>query len=84
MSLGYRYVIAQQAADFALRLPPSEQQRLASACRLLAAQPFRTGDYSTRDDAGRMLQNLLIDDWVLTYWSDHAVKEVRIVELAQV
>ncbi len=84
MPLGYSYVLAESASDFARRLPISEQRRLALTCRALAADPFRKGDYATRDETGRILQNLLIEDWVLTYWPDHAVKEIRITEVAQV
>ncbi|HXC02521.1 MAG TPA: hypothetical protein VNU49_07690 [Opitutaceae bacterium] len=65
-------------------MPRAEQQRLATACRLLASMPHSEGDYTTTDHTGRVLQNLLIDDWVLTYWADDAVKELRITEVVQV
>jgi hypothetical protein len=51
---------------------------------LLANLPHRDGDYTTIDHTGRILQNLLVDDWVLTYWADDAVKELRITEVVQV
>ncbi|MEO7412429.1 MAG: hypothetical protein ABIZ81_03660 [Opitutaceae bacterium] len=84
MAAGYSYVLAEAASEIALRLPRSEQHRLATVCRLLATTPLRAGDYATKDDTGRVLQNLLIDDWVLTFWADHAVKELRITEVVQV
>jgi hypothetical protein len=84
MSAGYSYVLSEIASAFAFRLPPAEQQRLTRACRLLANLPHRDGDYTTIDHTGRILQNLLVDDWVLTYWADDAVKELRITEVVQV
>lgn len=84
MPAGYSYVLAEAADDFARRLPSAEQRRLAIALRLLASNPARSGDYTTKDGSGRVLQNLLIDDWVVTYWPDHAVKEVRITDVAHV
>jgi hypothetical protein len=51
---------------------------------LLANLPHRDGDYTTIDHTSRILQNLLVDDWVLTYWADDAVKELRITEVVQV
>ena len=67
------------------RMPlPWLNWRLAATCRLLAGNPFGEGDYVTKDQAGRTLQNLLIEDWVVTYWADHAVKELRITEIVQV
>lgn len=84
MAAGYSYVLAEAASEFAFRLPRAEQRRLASALRLLASQPHREGDYVTKDDAGRIMQNLLLDDWVITCWADHAVKELRITDIVQV
>lgn len=84
MAISYSYVLAETAGEFAFRLPRREQQRLAKICRLLASLPSTEGDYVTKDHTGRALQNLLVDDWVVTYWADHAVKELRITEIVQV
>ncbi len=48
------------------------------------ASPSGEGNYAANDDTGRILQNLLLDDWVITYWPDHAVKELRITDIVQV
>ena len=63
MTSGYSYVLSEAASEFVFHLPGSEQLRVAAVFRQLAASPFRTGDYTTGDDRGRVLQNLLIDDW---------------------
>ena len=84
MATSYTYVLAETAGEFAFRLPRHEQQRLAKVCRVLASLPFPEGDYVTKDHDGRFLQNILIEDWVVTYWPDHAVKELRITEIVQV
>ena len=84
MAVGYTYVLSEAASEVAFRLPRSEQNRLAAVCRSLAGSPFKFGDYTAKDDAGRVLQNLLIDDWVVTNWADHAVKELRITEVVQI
>ena len=84
MDLGYSYVLSESAAEFAFRLPLREQRRLAGVCRDLVKSPDRAGDYGTLDPLGRRLQNLLIDDWVITFWADHATKELRITEIVQV
>lgn len=64
MAAGYSYVLTEAAGDFVFRLPRREQQRIAVVFRLLASAPHREGDYVTRDHTGRILQNLLVDDWV--------------------
>jgi len=84
MPPAYTYTLSEAAADFAFHLPRKEQQRLARACRSLASTPSRRGDYVTRDHSDRPLQNLLLDDWVFTYWADDAAREMRITEIVQV
>ena len=50
----------------------------------IALHPFQIGDYQTADAAGHEVDNLLLDDFLFTYWVDHAVKEVRITEITKV
>ncbi len=33
------------------------------------------------DADGRALEHLLIEDFVFTYWIDHAAREVRIIDI---
>ena len=84
MALGYTYVLSETASEFAFHLTANEQKRLALACRQLAQNPFKEGDYATTDSVGRSVQNVLLDDWVFTYWADHGQKELRITEIVQV
>ena len=49
----------------------------------LAADPFVVSDYAVKDESGRDIDHLLVDAWVLAYWIDHAVREVRIVEIEE-
>ncbi len=47
----------------------------------LANNPFRSGDYVERDEIGRPIQVLIIGRQAVFFWADHAVKEVKIVDL---
>ena len=47
----------------------------------LARRPFEPGDYSESGLTGREYQLKLQDDLIVTWWVDHAAKEVRIVRL---
>ncbi len=47
----------------------------------LAGNPFDEGDYVASDSSGRECQVRIIGPYALFYWSDHAEKEVRIVDL---
>jgi hypothetical protein len=50
----------------------------------LAAHPFQVSDYREADAAGRMVGNLLCDDYLFSYWVDHASREVRITNIIKV
>ena len=49
--------------------------------RQLAAHPHVRGDYSLRDESGREIEHLMIEDYVFAYWLDHAEREIRIADI---
>ncbi|MFI5357061.1 MAG: hypothetical protein ACHQ4G_06985 [Opitutales bacterium] len=49
--------------------------------RQLADRPFGRSDYRLPDDEGREIEHLLIEDCVFAYWLDHAVPEIRIIDI---
>lgn len=83
-SSGYSSHLSIPATAFLTGLPRRKQKVVLDLAEQLALHPFRLSDYRTTDAAGREMENLLIDDWLFTYWVDHAVKEVRITEIVKV
>lgn len=77
----YTPVFTVEVAEFILGLPKSRQRRAVRLARQLAANPFIRSDYSIPDDDGHTQEHLLIEDFVFTYWLDHAVREVRITDI---
>lgn len=47
----------------------------------LKSTPFRRGDLQKRDAIGRNHEILVDGDWLITFWCDHGVREIRIVRL---
>jgi hypothetical protein len=47
----------------------------------LSENPGLTGDYQETDDIGRTVQIKILGDFALTYWADHAVREVKVVKI---
>jgi hypothetical protein len=58
-----------------------ERDRILSFLEALANDPDRPGDYTERDDAGRSVQIKIVGDFALTYWADHAVKEIKVTKI---
>lgn len=77
----YGVVFAEPAADFILALSPRRRRKARVLAGRLAFDPFVRSDYSLADDGGRMIEHLLIEEFVFAYWVDHAVREVRIVDI---
>ena len=58
-----------------------ERDLVHSFLESLANDPDRPGDYIECDDAGRSVQIKIVGDFALTYWADHAVKEVKVTKI---
>jgi mRNA-degrading endonuclease RelE of RelBE toxin-antitoxin system len=77
----YWAVFSEEAAGFLLALPKRKQRRVADLVRQLARNPFVGCDYVERDENGREILHLLVEDYVFAYWLDHPVSEIRILEI---
>jgi hypothetical protein len=56
-------------------------QRILRFVRSLAEDPFTDGDFSEKDESLRSLQIKIVGDYAITYWVDHPVKCVMIVDI---
>jgi hypothetical protein len=77
----YHPCFAVEAAEFLCQLPKSRQRRALRLAQALAANPFVRSDYAVADESGREQEHLLIEDFVYTYWLDHAAHELRITDI---
>ena len=47
----------------------------------LANNPSTEGDYQELDKVGRAVQIKVLGDCAVTFWTDHAVKEIKVVKV---
>lgn len=80
MSGRYRYVLEERAVEALLFVSEPEQDLLLAYFRLLASEPHSEGDIWCLDDTGRKNFANTSGPFTVSHWTDHAVKEVRIVE----
>jgi len=59
----------------------SMQRRMVARLETLKAAPFRLGDYTETDSDGVANHVLLIEDLLVTYHTDHAVKVIRVLRV---
>ena len=80
----YDPVLNGKAATFLTGLSKAKQRKVIALAFGLAEHPFQIGDYTTQDDEGRRLENILLGEWHFTFWADHAAREFRITDIAEV
>jgi hypothetical protein len=78
---GYEPVYSDFAAEFIVSLPRRRARRALRICRTLAKNPFLVSDFTVNDAAGRPIDHLLVEGFILTYYVDHASRSVFISEI---
>ena len=77
----YTSVLSREAIEFIVAQGKRKQIKLLDLVDRLTANPFRISDikYILHDD--RTVESVLIEEFVLTYWVDHAAKEIRVIDI---
>jgi len=60
------------------------RNHLLRAFDSLARLPWQKGDYRESGASGRIYEIKLVGETLVTWWTDHAAKEVRIVRIEPV
>lgn len=79
MSSNYEFALSGEAARFLLGSPARVRARAEDIFDALASNPFVAGDFTERGPSGRVYQVKVYGDLIVTYWAEHAVREIRIV-----
>lgn len=80
----YAYALGEAAVLAFTRLPARQRSRLLRVFDSLARLPHQEGDYREPGASRRIYEVKLIDETLVTWWTDHAAKEVRIVRIEPV
>lgn len=81
MNGSYRWVAHQRVVEAILKWRAGQRQYVLDQLDTLAGDPFQANDVGLRDDDGRDLQLKIGGSFIITYWVDHAHKEVRILDV---
>jgi hypothetical protein len=77
----YRPVFSDSAVVFFASLSRRRQRKLLDRALELAGDPFLVPDFRSVDDDGREICHVLVDDFIFSYWADHAARVVMIVDV---
>ncbi len=79
--ISYSVYVEASVAESLPRLKSAERERLLRFFNKLRTNPFLEGDYIEHDDIGLLLQVFVIGRHAVVFWADHAVNEVKILDL---
>jgi hypothetical protein len=77
----YRVLIAKEVIASLGNCSRREKLIISRLFDELADDPYKAGDYVEKDEIGRPIPVLVVGRLALWFWSDHAVKEVKILDL---
>jgi hypothetical protein len=80
----WKLVLDEDAFHFFSSAKADQRRRLLSAFEELRANPRRQADYETKDSTDRVLNVWARQPFLITYWLDAFVSEIRIVNIQKV
>lgn len=82
--MGYQFWLSAEASHALLGSERRLRRKMEQVLVQLSTTPFGPPDFQERSPAGRTYDVRCFDEVIVTYWVDHAVKEVRIIRLETV
>jgi mRNA-degrading endonuclease RelE of RelBE toxin-antitoxin system len=58
-----------------------QREQVMNFIRSLADNPNAPDDFSEKDDAARTIQVKIIGRYAVTFWTDHAVSEIKVTHI---
>lgn len=80
----YTCSFASEAVSVVVGQSKRKQGKILDLAAGIAASPQSISDCRTTDAKGRIVEHLLIDEFLFSYWIDHASSEVQIIEIIRV
>ncbi len=77
----YRIFVRMEAAEILRTIRGIQRTSVVAFIDSLSGDPNRIGDYSERDETDRHLEIKVIGSFAISYWTDHAAKEVKVLDV---
>lgn len=81
MSGDWQFVLNQTSVQFLISLRGRRREQLVRALDALANDPMQKGDFEVNDDTGRRVQVKAVGRFMITFWPDVWVQELRVINI---
>jgi hypothetical protein len=61
-----------------------DRRRVEDFIQRLVRQPSLSGDFEAPAEDGSVHQVKMVGDWLVSYWADHAVREMRLSAIERI
>lgn len=78
------FVVDDTVMGFFIERSKRERENLLKIFRTLADSPYQTGEWRQRTKSGRELQVKRFGKWLVSFWLNDPVLEVRIVDVKKI
>ena len=80
----YMLVYSEDAVRQLLQMRPvSNRESVIKILARLAGSPYQRGRFTVVDSTGRQNEVIVGSGFAITFWADHAVSEVRIMDISR-
>ncbi len=77
----YAVFLRTEAIQMLRSAQATARKRISNFIDALATAPSSVGDYTISDPSGRILEIKIIGSYAITFWADHAVREIKITDI---
>jgi hypothetical protein len=81
VSQNWQFTLNETSVHFLLAIKARDRQKLIHALEALAAEPLQRGDFEGKDDTGRSIQIKVAGSFLISFWPDLFVRELRIINI---
>lgn len=77
----YEIFLRSEAIEALSRIRGTPRNAIVAFIDSLALDPSLTGDYTNQDVTGRVICIKVLGSYAVTFWADHAAKEIKITDI---
>lgn len=81
MTEPYEIFLRSEAIESLRGIRGTPRKAIAGFIDSLALSPSSTGDYTVQDVTGRVIYIKVLGSHAVTFWADHAAKEIKITDI---
>ncbi|HTA31722.1 MAG TPA: hypothetical protein VK731_14605 [Candidatus Cybelea sp.] len=80
----WEYVLNETSLQFLLSCRSRDRGQLVDALEKLTREPMQRGDWVAEDETGRPIQIKRIGRFMVSFWADSFVKELRLIKIERI